>query len=93
MAKMRKRVLISGIVQGVSFRYYTRSAARKAGVYGWVRNLSDGRVEAVFEGEQASVETVVNWCELGPRGGRVDSVQVFDETHKGEFSDFDIVFF
>ncbi|MEW6350959.1 MAG: acylphosphatase [Thermodesulfobacteriota bacterium] len=93
MAKIRKRVLIAGVVQGVAFRYYTRSVARKAGVCGWVRNLPDGRVEAVFEGEQPDVQTVVNWCELGPPGGRVDSVQAFTEPYRGEFADFDIAFF
>ncbi len=93
MAKIRKRVLISGIVQGVAFRHYTRGVARKAGVYGWVRNLPDGRVEAVFEGEQTDVQTVMNWCQLGPPGGQVESVQAFTEQYRGEFFDFEIAFF
>ena len=93
MAKVRMRVLISGIVQGVAFRHYTRSVARKTGVYGWVKNLPDGRVEAVFEGEQPAVQAVVNWCELGPTGAKVDVVHAYNEQYRGEFTDFDIVYF
>jgi acylphosphatase len=90
MTKIRRRVLISGVVQGVSFRYYTRNAARNHDVYGWVRNLPDGKVEAVFEGEKENVEAMVVWCHTGPPHGRVDAVKVLDEPHKGEFTDFDV---
>ena len=90
MTNIRRRVLISGIVQGVNFRYYTRNAARNCGVYGWVRNLPDGRVEAVFEGEQEKVENMISWCHKGSPHGRVDEVKVLVELHKGEFADFDV---
>lgn len=92
MSLIRRRVLISGLVQGVSFRAYTRSAARRAGVTGWVRNLSDGRVEAVFEGEPENVSQIVAWCRKGPSYSRVAHVEVHEEEPTGEFEDFDIAF-
>jgi acylphosphatase len=90
MQKIRRRVIISGVVQGVNFRSYTRTAARSGGVYGWVRNLPDGRVEALFEGDQGKVEAMISWCHRGSPHGRVDEVKIFAEPHKGEFTDFDI---
>ena len=90
MATIRRRVLISGIVQGVFFRAYTRDAARHAGVSGWVRNLPDGRVEAAFEGLADSVQEVIDWCWRGSPGSRVDNVQIIEENPKGESEDFAI---
>jgi acylphosphatase len=92
MPIIRRRVLISGMVQGVAFRAYTRDVARRAGVYGWVRNLRDGRVEAVFEGEEDKVNAVVDWCRKGPSLSRVEEVRVREDTPTGEFKDFDITF-
>lgn len=92
MTKVRRRVLISGLVQGVNFRYYTRAAALETAVSGWVRNNADGRVEAVFEGEQEAVERMLAWCHRGSPHGRVDKVDVFEEPFKGEFTDFDIAY-
>jgi len=68
--------LISGRVQGVSFRYYTFHEALRLGVEGWVRNLHDGRVEAVFQGDRPLVERMLAWCRLGPTGARVEEVGV-----------------
>lgn len=79
----RAHVHVSGLVQGVSFRWYTAQRARERGVAGWVRNLPDGRVEAVFEGDDGSVAAMVEWCRTGPRGARVDRVDVADETPEG----------
>ena len=86
----RVHLYISGRVQGVNFRYYTRQQALIFGVRGWVRNLMDGRVEAVFEGDGNSVENMVKWCHDGPRASRVDNVDVYWEEPTGEFSGFDI---
>ena len=86
----RVHVYISGIVQGVSFRYYTLQEAMRAGVTGWVRNLPDGRVEAVIEGPDAPVERLLAWCREGPRGARVEHVEVLPETPTGEFQGFRI---
>ncbi|HWQ12587.1 MAG TPA: acylphosphatase [Roseiflexaceae bacterium] len=76
MELARAHVLISGRVQGVNFRAATRDQARAAGVAGWVRNLDDGRVEAVFEGPRLAVERLVSWCHRGPSSARVDRVEV-----------------
>lgn len=92
MPIIRRRILISGMVQGVSFRAHTRATARQADVRGWVRNLRDGRVEAVIEGEADNVRAVVAWCRKGPSFSRVEDVTVHDETPTGEFKDFDITY-
>lgn len=92
MDAIRRKVLISGVVQGVCFRAYTRDAAKKAGLTGWVRNLPDGRVEAVFEGSAERVQSVVDWCRNGSPGSVVEKVHVVEEPHKGEFTDFSISF-
>jgi acylphosphatase len=90
MPVIRRRVIISGLVQGVSFRYHTRSKARQTGAVGWVRNLPDGRVEAVFEGEENNVTAIVDWCRKGPAFSRVDDLKVYNEQPTGDFADFDI---
>ncbi|MCY1158091.1 MAG: acylphosphatase [Citricoccus sp.] len=69
-------VLVSGTVQGVGFRATCRRAAASAGVTGWVRNLDDGRVEAVFAGSPAAVESMVGWCRSGPGAATVEAVRV-----------------
>ena len=92
MSTIRRRVLISGMVQGVFFRAYTRDEARRAGVSGWVRNLPDGRVEAVFEGSIESVQEVIQWCHVGSPGSRVERVDVVPETPRGESGDFAITY-
>lgn len=88
--KSRAHVLISGRVQGVFFRYGTRDLAVELGVKGWVRNLPDGRVEAVFEGDREKVERMVEFCRTGPPGAIVEDVEVKWEPYKGEFSGFSI---
>ena len=90
MAKKKARVFVSGRVQGVFFRAETRDLARQLGVTGWVRNLWDGRVEAVFEGEDWAVERLVTWCRRGPRGAHVDNVDVTHEDHAAEYETFSV---
>ena len=80
----RQRVLVAGRVQGVFFRDTCRSHAQRAGVAGSIRNRPDGRVEAVFEGDETAVDRLVAWCRQGPPGARVDDVEVADETPVGE---------
>jgi len=92
MAPIRRRVLISGMVQGVFFRAYTRDVATRAGVTGWVRNLPDGNVEAVFEGESDAVSSVVEWCRRGSPGSRVERVEIFHEEPRGEYDSFKIAY-
>jgi acylphosphatase len=76
-------VYVSGMVQGVFFRYETRERARGRGLAGWVRNLPDGRVEAVFEGPPNDVEAMVEWCRSGPRGASVTHVESIGEDPEG----------
>ena len=90
MSDTRAHVFISGKVQGVYYRANTRDAAREKGVKGWVRNLDDGRVEAVFEGEEDAVKAMVEWCHKGSRRAEVEDVEVEWEDAKGEFDGFDI---
>jgi acylphosphatase len=85
----RAHVLVSGMVQGVSFRWYTAQHARSRDVSGWVRNLDDGRVEAVFEGRREGVEAMVTWCNEGPPHARVSGVEVAWEDPEG-LSGFDL---
>jgi len=86
----RKRVLVSGRVQGVCFRAYTRDTAKRLGLTGWVRNLPDGTVEAVVEGASADVQSMLEWFHQGPPYSRVDRVLVRDEPPREELTDFDI---
>ncbi|MBZ0169286.1 MAG: acylphosphatase [Kofleriaceae bacterium] len=81
---VRAHVLISGRVQGVCFRAYTVDEAAAGGVAGWVRNTPDGRVEAVFEGEQPAVEAMIAWCHKGPPAARVNGVEMVWGEPKGE---------
>ncbi len=81
-------IFISGKVQGVFFRSSTKSKAEELGLTGWVRNLADGRVEAVFEGEEGNVEKMVLWCRKGPQYARVEDVEAISEEYKGEFNSF-----
>jgi len=77
--RVRRRVVVSGRVQGVWFRDSCRSEAVTRGVAGWVRNRADGAVEAVFEGEPRAVAAMVDWCRHGPPRARVDGVEVTEE--------------
>lgn len=88
MDSIRAHLYISGYVQGVGFRYSTVRAARRLGVNGWVRNLRDGRVEAMLEGERADVEQMIDWCRQGPSGAAVSDVEVHYDAYAGEFSSF-----
>jgi acylphosphatase len=81
---VRRRVVVSGRVQGVWFRESCRREAEAAGVGGWIRNRADGRVEAAFEGEPTPVLAMVTWCRLGPPRAEVTGVDVTDEEPMGE---------
>ena len=80
----RVHIFVAGRVQGVFFRASCADEARACGVAGWVRNAPDGRVEAVFEGPEASVDAMVDWCRRGPAHARVDTVEVERETVANE---------
>jgi acylphosphatase len=73
--KRRVKILVSGRVQGVCFRYFAQKKATKLGVTGYVKNLDDGRVELVAEAESLSLDTMIAWCHKGPVTARVDAVE------------------
>lgn len=90
MERARAHLWISGRVQGVAYRASAAREAARLGVRGWVRNLPDGRVEAVAEGPADGVEAFIEWCRRGPTAARVDAVEIDRETPTGEFRRFDV---
>lgn len=85
---IRVHLLISGIVQGVYYRQSTKRQAQKLDLKGWVRNLEDGRVEALVEGEKDKIEELIKWCHQGPSNAKVDNVEIDYQEYKNEFQDF-----
>ncbi|MCL5876898.1 MAG: acylphosphatase [Candidatus Bathyarchaeota archaeon] len=89
---VRAHIFVSGRVQGVYFRQNTKNQAKRHGVRGWVKNLDDGRVEAVFEGDESAVKALVEFCHIGPKGAVVTAVCVDWEPFRAEFETFDIIY-
>ena len=81
---VRRRVVVTGLVQGVFYRDGCRTEANRLGLAGWVRNRGDGAVEGVFEGAPEAVDTLIQWCRTGSARATVAQVQVFDEEPRGE---------
>lgn len=90
MDLISKRILLSGRVQGVGFRHFTRVTARDLNVKGWVKNRSDGDVEAVVQGEKSKVNTMIERLKRGPVSARVDRIDVTDNETEKTFSVFEI---
>ena len=90
LAKGRLHIYVSGYVQGVFYRANAKRVAESLLLTGWVRNLRDGRVEIVVEGEEENLAKFVEWCKRGPVGAEVESVDVMREEYKGEFKGFEI---
>jgi acylphosphatase len=92
MHAMNKRVsiIVHGRVQGVAFRHHTVQRALELGVFGWVRNLPDGTVEGLIEGDATAVDAMVAWCRQGPPAARVEGVELREEAYGGGFDDFGI---
>lgn len=90
--KSRVHVIIRGRVQGVFFRMETRRAADRHGVFGWVKNRTDGMVEAVFEGDKEKVDAIIDWCRRGPRHADVQGIDIHAENYTGEFQEFNITY-
>lgn len=90
--KARAHLYISGRVQGVFFRAFTKDVATSLGLKGWVRNIFDGRVEAVFEGERDLIEEAIKKCYIGPPGSRVTDINVTWENQTEGFNDFRIIY-
>ncbi len=93
MEKARAHLLISGRVQGVFYRSFTEDTANILHLNGWVKNLSDGRVEAVFEGKREDIEKAIKSCYKGPPAAKVNVIDVKWEPFKGEFDVFSVRYF
>ena len=89
---VRAHVWVSGRVHGVFFRATTRRVAQRFGITGWVKNLRDGRVEAIFEGSREEVNKMIKFCHEGPPTAVINNVEVKWENPTSKFDDFDIVF-
>ena len=92
MKQQRVHIFISGKVQGVFFRQALKVIAKKNNVVGWVRNLTDKRVEAILEGDSKSVNLVVEWAKIGSANSHVDDIQISNEEFKNEFSTFEVLY-
>jgi len=88
--KSSVHVLISGRVQGVFFRANTKQQAEILGLSGWVRNTNDGKVEAIFEGEEKFLDEIIKWCHRGPPLSKVENVDVKKQKPTNDFDDFSI---
>ena len=88
----RISVIVHGRVQGVAFRNYTCRQALELGVTGWIRNLPDGAVEGLFEGDNSAVTSLVEWCRSGPPAAQVERLDIRDGVYRGEFESFAITF-
>ncbi len=92
MSNQRIRIFVTGKVQGVFFRQALKVMAKKNDVFGWVKNLKDGRVEAVLEGKEEKVNRLVEWAHGGPANARVEDVDIHNEKFAEEFSKFDVLY-
>ncbi len=90
MKKGRVHLIIHGFVQGVFYRASTREAALRLGLKGWVRNLPDGNVEAVFEGPVEKLQKAIEWCKEGPPGAKVTKIDPKWDDYSGEFNSFEV---
>lgn len=90
--KTRIHAFISGRVQGVFFRSNTKRVADTLGIKGWVRNLSDGRVEVVAEGEKNKIDKLIEFLKKGPIAAKVDDIEMEIQDYKGEFKNFSVRF-
>ncbi|MGY5142892.1 MAG: acylphosphatase [Candidatus Nitrosopumilus sp. bin_32a] len=92
MSKQRVRLYVTGKVQGVFFRQTLKVMAKKNDVFGWVKNLKDGRVEAVLEGDGEKIDRLIEWAHGGPANARVEDVAIHNEKFTEEFSKFDVLY-
>lgn len=88
--KTRAHIFVSGRVQGVFFRRNIKNKAEKSGLTGWVKNLADGRVEAIFEGDLGRTEEMLKWLKRGPFLAKVENLEIIRENYEEEFTDFEI---
>ena len=92
MSKQRVRLFVTGKVQGVFFRQTLKVMAKKNDVFGWVKNLKDGKVESVLEGEVEKIDLLIKWAHSGPANARVEDVEIHNEKFSEEFSKFNVLY-
>ena len=92
MSKQRLRIYVTGKVQGVFFRQSLKVVAKKNNIFGWVRNLKDGRVEAVLEGDSNDIDELISWACRGPANSRVENVEISEEEFVSEFTKFEVLY-
>ena len=92
MSSKRVRLFVTGKVQGVFFRQTLKVMAKKNDIFGWVKNLKDGRVESILEGDEEKVNRLVEWAHGGPANARVENVEIQNEKFIAEFSKFDVLY-
>jgi acylphosphatase len=92
MSNQRIRIIVTGKVQGVFFRQALKVMAKKNNVFGWVKNLKNGCVEAVLEGDEEKINRLVKWSHGGPANARVEDVEIHNEKFSGEFKKFDVFY-
>ncbi len=88
----RVKIIVTGLVQGVFFRAYTKEKAKELNVYGWVRNNKNGSVEILAEGKKEDIERFISWCKIGSPYSKVENVFVEKQEYKGEFNKFEITY-
>jgi len=89
---LKKHIFITGRVQGVGFRHFTRKNAENLGVTGWVKNLSDGRVEAVFQGSEEQIEELIQRCKKGPVASYVQNIEIEKNSGEEDYKNFSVEF-
>jgi acylphosphatase len=92
MSNQRIRIIVTGKVQGVFFRQALKVMAKKNNVFGWVKNLKNGHVEAVLEGDEEKINRLVEWSHGGPANARVEDVEIHNEKFSGEFKKFNVLY-
>ena len=92
MSNQRIRIIVTGKVQGVFFRQSLKIKAKQNEIFGWVKNLKDGRVEAILEGNEEKINRIIEWAHGGPANARVEDVEIQNEKFIGEFSKFDVLY-
>ena len=86
------KIVISGEVQGINFRFFTKKKADELGIKGYIKNLENGNVEAIFQGDEDSIKKIINWCKKGPSSAKVDSIEINQIKLEKEYKEFKIEF-
>ena len=92
MSNQRVRLFVTGRVQGVFFRQSLKSKSIQNNIFGWVKNLEDGRVECILEGSEENISVLVKWSHSGPANAIVENVEIHDEKFDNEFTKFDVLY-